>query len=264
MSTADETEAVTGEPTVNQEGTGMPGINQPGSFFGLKTPEMQLEETTKLQNVAKQTLEIFQANINGTIQRRRPIEMQRTKRRIEEQLENVKQLNKQMTYYMVQAGVSCEEVANFTYQSDVSLDIYEDMVLQLAEELQSVEGSKDEQSISEPSTNERAKVPKLELTTYGGEPLKWLEFWEQFNSVIHKSSLATTMKFHYLRKVLVGRAAAVIKGLPTTEENYMVAIDKLLKEFGDDSKLRSAHVKAIRDIPSVSNAHNLYPRGGTP
>ena len=258
MSTADETEAVTGEPTVNQEGTGMPGINQPGSFFGLKTPEMQLEETTKLQNVAKQTLEIFQANINGTIQRRRPIEMQRTKRRIEEQLENVKQLNKQMTYYMVQAGVSCEEVANFTYQSDVSLDIYEDMVLQLAEELQSVEGSKDEQSISEPSTNERAKVPKLELTTYGGEPLKWLEFWEQFNSVIHKSSLATTMKFHYLRKVLVGRAAAVIKGLPTTEENYMVAIDKLLKEFGDDSKLRSAHVKAIRDIPSVSNAHNLY------
>ena len=124
--------------------------------------------------------------------------------------------------------------------------------------MQSIESSKDEQSISEPSTNERAKVPKLELTTYEGEPLKWLEFWEQFNSVIHKSSLATTMKFHYLRKVLVGRAAAAIKGLPTTEENYMVAIDKLLKEFADDSKVRSAHVKAIRDIPSVSNAHNLF------
>ena len=95
---------------------------------------MQLEETTKLQNVAKQTLETFHANINGTIQRRRPIEMQRTKRRIEEQLENVKQLNKQMTYYMLRAGVSCEKVANFSYQSDLSLNIYEDMVLQLAEE----------------------------------------------------------------------------------------------------------------------------------
>ena len=257
MSTADETEAVTGEPTVNQEGAGMP-INQPGSFFGLETPEMQLEETTKLQNVAKQTLEIFQANINGTIQRRRPIEMQRTKMRIEEQLENVKQLNKQMTYFIVQAGVSCEEVAHFTYQSDISLEIYEDMVLQLVEELQSIERSKDEQTVSELSMNERAKVPKLELTTNGGEPLKWLEFWEQFNSVIHKSSLATTMKFHYLHKALAGRAAAVIKGLPTTEENYMVAIDKLLKEFGDDSELRSAHVKAIRDLPSMSSCHILF------
>eukprot|EP00112_Aurelia_sp_Birch-Aquarium-sp1_P015757 Seg3517.3 transcript_id=Seg3517.3/GoldUCD/mRNA.D3Y31 product="hypothetical protein" protein_id=Seg3517.3/GoldUCD/D3Y31 len=66
------------------------------------------------------------------------------------------------------------------------------------------------------------------------------------------------MKFYYLRKVLVGRAAAVIKGLPTTEENYMVAIDKLQKEFGDDSKVRSAHVKAIRDISSVPNSHNLF------
>ena len=38
----------------------------------------------------------------------------------------------------------------------------------------------------------------------------------------------------------------------------MVAIDELQKEFGDHTKLPSAHVKAIRDIPPVSNAHTLF------
>ena len=90
MSTADETEAATGDPTVNLDAE-MQRANQSTSFFGIKTPEIQLEETTKLQSVAKQTLAIFQLNIDGTIQRRRPIEMQRTKRRIEEEFKTAEQ-----------------------------------------------------------------------------------------------------------------------------------------------------------------------------
>ena len=69
----------------------MQRISQPISFLGIQTPEIQLEETTKFQNVAKQTLEIFQLNINGAIERRRPIEMQRTKRRIEEEFKTAEQ-----------------------------------------------------------------------------------------------------------------------------------------------------------------------------
>eukprot|EP00794_Sanderia_malayensis_P006668 gene6668-biopygen5443 len=242
----------------NQSGT-TGNIQATDNMFGIKTPVMQLDEARKLHAVASQTLNLFQANIGETMERRNPTELQRTKRRIEEKLKNIQELNTQMSYYMVQAGISCEEVARFNYESDLKLDIYEDMVMQLEEVLESIKGEKLEQSsTSEPTVSQPARVPKLELSTYGGDPLKWLEFWEQFSSVIHSSSLATTMKFHYLRKVLVGRAAAVIKGLPTTEDNYLTAVRRLQKEFGDDTKLRSAHVKAIRDIQPVTSSQNLF------
>ena len=231
------------------------------SLFGLNTPQMELDETTKMQRVAMQTLEMVRGNAQEVIERKNQREMQRMKKRVEEKLANLKELNKQMVNFMIQSGISCEQVAAFNYTSDVNLDEYEDMVLQFEELLTEVDSGKAHErsmdSKSSPAPVERAKVPKLELTTYSGDPLKWQEFWEQYRTIIHISNLATTMKFHYLRKVLVGRAAAVIRGLPTTEDNYMVAVDKLRKEFGDNSKLRSAHVKAIRDVQSINNAQNL-------
>ena len=36
-----------------------------------------------------------------------------------------------------------------------------------------------------------------------------------------------------------------------------MAINRLHKEFGDDSHLKSAHIKAIRDIQPINNAANL-------
>eukprot|EP00794_Sanderia_malayensis_P019642 gene19641-biopygen13912 len=220
-----------------------------------------------MQGVAMHTLEMVRGNAYQVIERKSPREMQRMKKRIEEKLVNLKELNKQMVNFIIQSDISCEEVAAFNYMNDVNLDEYEDMVLQLEELLTEIDSRKaretsidfkSAQALSPTSAAaERAKVPKLELTTYRGDPLKWQEFWEQYRTIIHTSNLATTMKFHYLRKVLVGRAAAVIRGLPATGDNYMVAVDKLRKEFGDNSKLRSAHVKAIRDAQSINNAQNL-------
>eukprot|EP00794_Sanderia_malayensis_P002528 gene2528-biopygen1386 len=228
------------------------------TLFGLKTPQMALDETTKMQGVAMQTLEMVRGNAYQVIERKNPREMLRMKKRIEEKLVNLKELNTQMVNFMIQSGISCEEVAAFNYTNDVNLDGYEDMVLQLEELLTEIDSRKaretsidfkSAQALSPTSAPaERAKVPKLELRTYSGDSLKWQEFWEQYRMIIHTRNLATTMKFHYLRKVLVGRAAAVIRGLPTTEGNYMVVVDKLRKGFGDNSKLRSANVKAIPDV----------------
>eukprot|EP00112_Aurelia_sp_Birch-Aquarium-sp1_P003203 Seg1357.3 transcript_id=Seg1357.3/GoldUCD/mRNA.D3Y31 product="hypothetical protein" protein_id=Seg1357.3/GoldUCD/D3Y31 len=60
-----------------------------------------------------------------------------------------------------------------------------------------------------------------------------------------------------LRELLVGRAAAVIRGLPLSDENYDIAIRRLDMKFGDHTQLRSAHIKAIRDIQPIINAANL-------
>ena len=261
-----EPELIEEDERQNAAGQSAGAANSLNSLFGMKTPQMELDETTKMQRVAMQTLEMVRGNAQEVIKRKNPREMQRMKKRIQEKLGNLKELNKQMVNIMILSGISCEDVAAFNYTSDENLDEYEDMVLQFEELLTEIDSGKAREKLVGPKSDqapapalavERAKVPKLELTTYGGDPLKWQEFWEQYRTIIHTSNLATTMKFHYLRKVLVGRAAAVIKGLPTTEDNYVVAVDKLRKEFGDNSKLRSAHVKAIREVQSINNAQNL-------
>ena len=114
-----------------------------------------------------------------------------------------------------------------------------------------------EQADSPELENLTAKLPKLQISKYAGEPSKWREFWEHFDGNIHSSSLEATVKFSYLRELFVGRAAAVIRGFSLTASNYMVAIKLLNQEFGDDTKLMSAHIKVNRNIYPVSNAHNL-------
>ena len=228
--------------------------------FAIKTPEMLLGETRKMQNVVKQTLDLFKEKMVQVLQRKRGPELKRTKKRIEEKLAAIKELNQKISEYMIQVGIPCSEVAEFNFASESELDEYEDSIAEIEDALQELEISRSPQvKEDKPRTvqNQTAKLPKLQISKYAGEPLRWREFWEQFDGNIHSSSLEATVKFSYLRELLVGRAAAVIRGLSLTASNYKVAIKLLNQEFGDDTKLRSAHIKAIRDIHAVSNAHNL-------
>ena len=230
------------------------------AMFGIKTPEMLLRETRKMQNVAKQTLDLFQGKMEQVLQRNRESELKRTKKRIEEKLAAIKQLNQKISEYMIQVNTPCSEVAEFNFQSDSDLDVYEDSICDIEDALQRFTTNKSpEVKEIKPGAiqQQKAKLPKLQISKYAGEPLKWREFWEQFDSNIHSSSLEATTKFSYLRELLVGKASAVIRGLSLSACNYEVAIKLLNKEFGDDTKLRSAHIKAIREVQPVSSPHNL-------
>ena len=52
------------------------------------------------------------------------------------------------------------------------------------------------------------------ITKYNGDPLRWLEFWEQFDIAVHYRELENIVKFPYLREYLTGKAAAVIREIP--------------------------------------------------
>ena len=64
------------------------------------------------------------------------------------------------------------------------------------------------------------RLPKLELKKFGGEILKWQEFWDTFEASIHKnSSLQPIDKFNYLRAQLEREALKAISGLELTNSN---------------------------------------------
>ena len=76
-------------------------------------------------------------------------------------------------------------------------------------------------------------LPKINIKSFGGDPLQWLTFWGSLSAAIDKNhGLSDIEKMNYLNLMLKGEAARAISGLPLTEENYNKAIELLKECFG--------------------------------
>ena len=61
------------------------------------------------------------------------------------------------------------------------------------------------------------KLPKLELSKFDGNILKWQEFWDMYEATINLNpALQPVDKFNYLKVQLLGEAKEVISGLEIT------------------------------------------------
>ena len=64
-------------------------------------------------------------------------------------------------------------------------------------------------------------LPKIDIKSFGGDPLQWLTFWDSFSAAIDKNhGLSDIEKMNNLNGMLKGEVARAISGLPLTEENY--------------------------------------------
>lgn len=79
----------------------------------------------------------------------------------------------------------------------------------------------------------RAKPPKLEVKKFNGKIEEWQEFWDGFESAIHRNEgLSKVDKFNYLRTLLTGQAKSAIAGFSFTTANYESAVQLLKKRYG--------------------------------
>lgn len=98
-------------------------------------------------------------------------------------------------------------------------------------------------------------LPKLTISKFDGNPLKWTSFWDIFKSSVHDASyFAKIQKFCYLKSYLIADAAETIEGVPTTEKGYDVAIELLIKRFGDQAITTDAYSVAIQNLPEPENS----------
>ena len=80
------------------------------------------------------------------------------------------------------------------------------------------------------TNNPSAKLPKLSLPTFSGNPLEYQGFWDSFNAAVNENScLEEVMKFNYLKSVLRRSALSSISGLSLPSENYQQAVEILKK-----------------------------------
>ena len=104
----------------------------------------------------------------------------------------------------------------------------------------------------------KAKLPKIILKKFHGDPICFTPFWDSFRSAVDDNPcLSDVDKFNYLRHLLQGSAAGAIRGLPLTAENYGAAKDILKKRFGQPQIIINAHMEGLVKVAAVTVDNDL-------
>nr|XP_029730562.1 uncharacterized protein LOC115267597 [Aedes albopictus] len=108
------------------------------------------------------------------------------------------------------------------------------------------------------------RLPMVDLPVFSGAGESWLEWFDKFNALIHsRASLATIQKFEYLKLSLRGAALGLIDSLPTTDANYEVAYDMLVRRYNNPKLLIQKHTRELFELKAVetesaSGLRNLF------
>ena len=89
--------------------------------------------------------------------------------------------------------------------------------------------------------------------------MKWVEFWDTFDKLVHGDLTMTyTQKFIYLKALLTGDEFSFIKNMGIDDDNYERAVTILKSRYGNFVKLVSLHKTALLDMKPVNrNCSNL-------
>lgn len=113
--------------------------------------------------------------------------------------------------------------------------------------------SKGSSSSGHGKINNNIKLPTINLPTFDGNYLNWLEFRDTFDSLINSNdAIPTVNKFHYLRSSLMGSALVIIKSLEFSSKNYSIAWDLLCERYNNKNILINNHFKALFSIEQLS------------
>ena len=100
-----------------------------------------------------------------------------------------------------------------------------------------------------------AKLPKIPLPTFKGDPLKWGIFWQSFTTNVHENSqLDDHQKLTYLRQAIQDPATTpLLNHSMATSPSQYEDLFSLMKETYDQKRLiHRHHTMCIVNCPSVS------------
>lgn len=102
-------------------------------------------------------------------------------------------------------------------------------------------------------------LPKLELRKFGGDPIKWPDFWDSFKINVHdRRELDNTFKMEYLLQSLVGPPYDKIKAFGIDGSKYQDAIKILERDYGSPIVRQERTLQSLQNLPQVKgNWSNL-------
>ena len=109
------------------------------------------------------------------------------------------------------------------------------------------------ENVSSNNIESSVRLPKLQLPNFDGNILRWPEFWDIYESSVHRQDIPKVVKYSYLKGALRGSAASVIAGTSITNEGYDVAIQILQERFGNKEVIIEALYAKLQCLPTASN-----------
>jgi hypothetical protein len=92
----------------------------------------------------------------------------------------------------------------------------------------------------------RFHLPKIELVKFKGTHTEWPNFIAIYNSLIHNNAeLSVVQKFHYLLTVLEYEPLSLVRHLPISNENYMIAYSLLQERYENKRLIASKHLELL-------------------
>ncbi|XP_077262593.1 uncharacterized protein LOC143897662 [Temnothorax americanus] len=113
--------------------------------------------------------------------------------------------------------------------------------------------------VLQPAPGSAIRLPKIALPQFAGDLALWLSFIVLFNTAIHENdSVSAIEKFQYLLASLSEEALGVVKNLPLTAENYVIAYHALLARYQNKRKLATQCARLYTSSPCSRIPWNLY------
>lgn len=100
------------------------------------------------------------------------------------------------------------------------------------------------------------RLPKINLKTFNGDLTQWISFHNLFETTVHSNnSLTNIEKFQFLISSLQDEPFNLVKSLPLTNQNYIVAYETLVQRYHNPRLLQSLHINEIINIPSCNETN---------
>ena len=235
----------------------LPTINEEEEFFsGRRTASMSTKIVRQKLNSSKRRLEEKADGIDEAMNLRHPTKYQAARHLME--------LEKKIRVF----EKHFEELAHVSKDDEAELERFLkdydmlDEILNNAHELQSKlqyivkyqeAGPPGAEDGSGGSSNVCDTLEKLKLNVakFDGNILNWGEFWDRYELMIHNNPrLQTADKFAYLKRHVEGKAKHSLSDIDTSTENYYeLAVDTLVKKYGNTESLIYAHYEELHKMP---------------
>ena len=179
-------------------------------------------------------------------------------RLLNDKLGQIEEVDRKVLFELPDAEVEKDQQEATTYQESIYLSISN--IEFFLNQNSNVEAANRSERSSENSISKfNVKLPKLEIEPFDGDPLKFNQFFENFETSINTNdSLSQTEKFLYLRTLLKGPAQKCIEGLTVTESNYEKAVAKIKARFGDTKLLIATYVDCLMKLKPVGDSKNTH------
>ena len=94
-----------------------------------------------------------------------------------------------------------------------------------------------------------SQLPKIELTTFSGDPMEFLQWMASFERLIEDSTPDPAKRLHYLSQFTSGSAKLLVSGyvMDHSAAGYECAKGELMKEYGQPNVIARAYLKKIEN-----------------